>query len=318
MSICGKLLGRSFPQIDTRPPPVENRPSMIVLAIETVTRRGSLALLTDAGCEVRTGNPARTNGERLPGDVLALLADAHHLLAGVDRFAIVAGPGSFTGLRVGMAVVQGLALATGRPVAPVPTLEAVAEGWRSGRTIVTAAAEPGTRAPGREYVEYAGRDAEPAAVIACLDGQRGDVFFAAWKMTRSEPIEDATPIIPPTVGSPEDLVRQVRAEIVGPARIVGVGIGRHAAALAALALPTEEIVIPLAEVAARIAARRPDLAGRPHALRPIYVRRPDAVLARERARMSRPTGRGPATPGDGGGGARPAHGADPPSKHRPV
>ena len=280
---------------------------MIVLAIETVTRRGSLALLTADGCEVRVGDPARTNGERLPGDILALLAEAHHPLADVDRFAVVAGPGSFTGLRVGMAVVQGLALATGRPVAPVPTLEAVAEGWRSGPMTVTAAG------PG-----YAGRDAEAATVIACLDGQRGDVFFAAWKMRRSEPIERATPIIPPTVGSPEDLVRQVQAEIVGPARIVGVGIGRHAAALAALALPIEELAIPLAEVAARIVARRPDLAGRPHALRPIYVRRPDAVLARERARMSPQTGRGPEPPADRGEDTRPANGAVPPSRHRPV
>src|SRR5690242_8475029 len=102
---------------------------MVVLAFETVTREGSLALLTDAGCVVRVGDPARTNGERLPGDVLTLLADCGRTLADVDRFAIVAGPGSFTGLRVGMAVVQGLALVTGRPVTPVPTLDAIAEGW---------------------------------------------------------------------------------------------------------------------------------------------------------------------------------------------
>src|SRR5262245_36629882 len=131
---------------------------MIVLAIETVTRAGSVALLIDGTCDARAGDAARSHGERLPGDVMALLADHQLSLHQVSLLAIIAGPGSFTGLRVGMATVQGLALPSGLRVVAVPTLEAMADAWIAGH------------AP-----------ADPLLLIACLDGQRGDVFFAAWE-----------------------------------------------------------------------------------------------------------------------------------------
>ena len=285
-----------------------------MLAIETVTRQGSLALLGPEGCATAPAADARTHGERLPGDALELLGRHGRTLRDVDRFAVIAGPGSFTGLRVGMAVVQGFALVTGRPVAPVPTLEAIAEGWRLG-TPNPRTPEP--RNPGT---------LDGQVVLACLDGQRGDVFFAAWRVTGDEPIEEAEPLIAPAVGTPDELVALVEEGILGreaprsgraqrsePARpergsrapregarwgerggeaprimIVGLGLDRHGGVLQRLGLPMQELALPLAEVAARTAARRLGLAVAPHALRPIYIRRPDAVLARERARTSAP------------------------------
>ena len=117
-------------------------------------------------------------------------------------------------------------------------------------------------------------------MIPCLDGQRGELFFAAWR--------GAEQLIEASVGTPEDVVRVVRAlRVDGPAVIVGIGLERHAEVIGQLDIPIEPVSRSLAEVAARIAARRPDLVTSPHALRPLYVRRPDAELARERAGMAR-------------------------------
>jgi tRNA threonylcarbamoyladenosine biosynthesis protein TsaB len=240
---------------------------MVLLAIETVTRHGSLALVTGRGCETRVGGVARTHAERLPGDALALLADHGCALADVDRFVVVAGPGSFTGLRVGLAAVQGFAVVTGRRVAPVPTLDAIAEGWRLRHGAARAGGEP--------------------LVVACLDGQRGEIFFAAWRVRADQPLDVAEVAIAPGVGRPAELVARVSAQ-AGAAGlvVVGVNMAPHHDALAPLGVPIETVETPLAETAAAIAARRPELAVSPHALRPLYIRRPDAEIARERAGLT--------------------------------
>src|SRR5687768_506105 len=76
-------------------PPTENL--MHVLALDTTTRDGSVALVDDNGTlDERRGDAARTHGERLPGELLAV-ADAHGLSPhAIDLFAVASGPGSFT------------------------------------------------------------------------------------------------------------------------------------------------------------------------------------------------------------------------------
>jgi ribosomal-protein-alanine N-acetyltransferase len=120
-------------------------------------------------------------------------------------------------------------------------------------------------------------------IVCCLDGQRDDMFLAAW-----EPSSDGrrgAVLVAPVVGRPHDLIAAIRAIGDRPAILVlDEGAERHRAVLAD-ALPSIVIVspeIPLAAVAARTAVDRPDLARPPHALRPTYIRRPDAELARER------------------------------------
>jgi tRNA threonylcarbamoyl adenosine modification protein YeaZ len=266
---------------------------MVVLSLETVTRQGSVALLIekharvgekdarggDEVCHARLGDASRTHGERLPAELLALLEEHGLALHDVDLLAVVAGPGSFTGLRVGMATVQGLALAAARRVVAIPTLEGMVEGWR-----IQQASGLGP---------HASEDREPRSdasisVIACLDGQRGDLFFAGWTLRVDEPVERGVPVIEPSVGSIDDLVRLVAARgILTPVVLVELGVSRYAASLTALGR-VDEISSPLAGTAARMAARRADRATAPHALRPVYIRRPDAELARERAGLPRP------------------------------
>src|SRR5437762_13950316 len=100
---------------------------MRILALDTTTAAGSLVLLDDDRIVAeRAGDASRTHAERLPSDVIALLADHGAALADIDLFAVAAGPGLFTGLRVGIATMQGFALVGRRPLVGVSTLDALA------------------------------------------------------------------------------------------------------------------------------------------------------------------------------------------------
>jgi tRNA threonylcarbamoyladenosine biosynthesis protein TsaB len=100
---------------------------MRLLALETATLAGGAALLDDGRLvgESRL-NIALTHSERLMAVVDRLLLDCGWDVRSLDALAVSIGPGSFTGLRVGAATVKGLALALEIPVAPVPTLDALA------------------------------------------------------------------------------------------------------------------------------------------------------------------------------------------------
>src|SRR5450759_3609387 len=100
---------------------------MKVLALDTTTREGSVALVEDDRIVAeQIGDGTRTHALRLPDELLQL-ADAHHLaVSDVDLFAVASGPGSFTGLRIGIATIQGLAFVHRRRIVGVPALEALA------------------------------------------------------------------------------------------------------------------------------------------------------------------------------------------------
>src|SRR3954454_21734018 len=106
---------------------------MRVLALDTTTRAGSVAVVDDGRVLVeRTGDSARTHAERLPAEVTDALTAAGLTLAGVDLFAVASGPGSFTGLRIGIATIQGFAFVSRKRVAPVSALRALAEAAAAG------------------------------------------------------------------------------------------------------------------------------------------------------------------------------------------
>jgi ribosomal-protein-alanine N-acetyltransferase len=252
---------------------------MVILALETATRRGSMALFADGACHAAEGDDTRTHGERLPGAATGWLAELGKSVRDVDAFAIVAGPGSFTGIRVGMAAVQGFALATGKRVIPVPTLEAVAAGWLERRPA-----------------------GAPAHIVApCLDGQRGDVFLAAFECGAAGRFEECRLVLAPRAAGPAEAAAALAALPSSPPMVlVGDGALAHAPAFTA-ALPgvrIEALAVPIALPAARLAADRMSQSVAPHALRPIYLRRPDAELARARARPAPALTIGPAAGAD--------------------
>src|SRR3954449_13290020 len=100
---------------------------MRVLALDTTTRAGSVAVVDQGQVLVeRTGDAARTHAERLPAEVTDALTAARLTLADIDLFAVASGPGSFTGLRIGIATIQGFAFVTRKPVVAVSALDALA------------------------------------------------------------------------------------------------------------------------------------------------------------------------------------------------
>ena len=100
---------------------------MRLLALETATLAGGAALLDDGRLvgESRL-DIALTHSERLMAMVDRLLQDCGWEASSLRGLAVSIGPGSFTGLRVGAATAKGLALALDLPIAPVPTLDALA------------------------------------------------------------------------------------------------------------------------------------------------------------------------------------------------
>jgi tRNA threonylcarbamoyladenosine biosynthesis protein TsaB len=100
---------------------------MLILALDTSTRAGSIALLRDsevlAEISAREDTPYST---RLFRDLELLQSRAQFRMNQMDVFAVAAGPGSFTGLRVGLTAVKGWAEVYGKPIAAVSGLEAIA------------------------------------------------------------------------------------------------------------------------------------------------------------------------------------------------
>jgi tRNA threonylcarbamoyladenosine biosynthesis protein TsaB len=240
---------------------------MLVLALDTTTRVGSTALVdNDRIIAERAGDGSRTHAERLPRELLALVTDSGRALADVDVYAVAAGPGSFTGLRIGIATMQGLAFVSKRPMIGVSALEAL------GRT---AASHP-----------------DRALVAAWMDAHRGEVFAALY---RAEPqAADASPALNPveeaTVGDPAEILARWRTQVdLSNAVFVGDGAVVYRDVIMAT-FPEARVVTPgsLAGEIGRIAAACA-LAGEgvpPAGVRPLYVRRPDAVLERERRSCS--------------------------------
>jgi tRNA threonylcarbamoyladenosine biosynthesis protein TsaB len=237
---------------------------MLVLALDTTTRAGSAALVRDGiVLECETGDASVTHGERLPGDLMRLLNRQRLEVRDVDLFAVAAGPGSLTGLRIGIAAMQGLALVNARPIVGVSTLDALCAS-----------------------VEKRGMTA--FLVGAWLDAQRGEVYAALY---RGGQLMDG-----PFVEKPESaLARWARLATSIPLEpIVFVGDGALTyESIVTGVLPRASVVQSppalapaIARLAEEAAARKETVA--PDAIRPIYVRRSDAELARDRRATSKP------------------------------
>ena len=165
---------------------------MIVLAIDTAGT-GCSAALYDSNREIVLGaagaNIGRGHAERLMEFVDGALEAAGLDLPAIDRIAVTIGPGSFTGIRVGVAAARGLALALGVPAVGVSTLSALAAG-RSGPLLVAMDAKrdevywQAFTADGSEATPPAIATVEEARAIA--QAHDGDIVGSASALLREE------------------------------------------------------------------------------------------------------------------------------------
>jgi tRNA threonylcarbamoyladenosine biosynthesis protein TsaB len=224
----------------------------LILSLDTTTRSGSVAIVRDGRVvHEQVGGSELTHAQRLPGELMTACDAAGISIADVEMFAVAAGPGSFTGLRVGIATIQGLAMARGRTVVAISALEALAE------------AAPGT----------------PRRVAAWMDAQRGEVFAQVFEPSAGVQV----PLTEPVSARPPVALELQAGEVSG-ATFHGDGAIRYRAQIFAAMGPSAQIlesVAPLAGAIGRIAAAQPDRAVLPHAVVPIYIRKPDAEIARD-------------------------------------
>jgi tRNA threonylcarbamoyladenosine biosynthesis protein TsaB len=245
-------------------------PTMRILAFDTATRATSVAL-RGIGDVVYVARDDPPPGQR-PGHATRLLP----LIAGVlgraeigwgeiERIAVGLGPGTFTGLRIGIATARALAQAREIPIVGVSTLQSLALAGQRARLPERGA---GPLPPGVDVV------------VPVLDARRSEVFAASWRIDETEDYDAA--LLTPRAISPEGL-----AELLVPFGPTTLAVGDGAIAFrevlerAGSFVPQDDS--PLHRVTAahhcRLAGRLP--ASVPDAVRPDYLRAPDAEIARK-------------------------------------
>src|ERR1700761_3511750 len=176
---------------------------MIVLALDTALAACSVAVTRGNAVLAAVSEPMlRGHQERLAPMVQEAMAEAGLAFAAVDRIGVTVGPGSFTGLRVGLAFAKGLGLALGRPCVGVGTLEALA-----------------ASAPG------------PGLTAAVIDARRDQLYLQAFDGGAAVMAPDALDV-PTAAARLAELWRGGPLRLVGPGADLLAGIAPEAVVIA--------------------------------------------------------------------------------------
>lgn len=220
---------------------------MKILAIDTASRSVSAALCEDDFLLGETFlNIQQMHSETLMPAVTALLVRCGADFDQIGLFGVTAGPGSFTGVRIGAAAVKGMALAVGAPCAGVSTLEALAQNLPFF----------------------------PGTVCAALDARRGQVYAALFSTENGE----TTRLCPDSALSLDELASRLHGK-----RVVFVGDGAQMCynrlkESCCCALAPESLRYTRAGAVAALVLRehRMGRSVQPDALQPVYLRLPQA------------------------------------------
>ena len=225
---------------------------MRVLGIDTATRTASAGVIDDDRLLAERSLAAGGSHAAALLPLIESVLDAAHLGIGdLDLLAVAIGPGSFTGLRVGLSVAKGLALACAKPIVGAPTLEAYARGLG------------------------------PRAGLVCpvLDARKREVYAAVFRWIGDELRE----VRAPDVVSPEDFASRLEM----PCTLIGEGVDAYAALWRtclgdAAELLSASALQPMGTVVARLGRLRYGAVGSDDlaTLEPAYVRRSEAELGR--------------------------------------
>ncbi len=232
-----------------------------ILGFDTATRATTVAFQRGAGGTALEARDDPLPGER-PRHTGCLLPLAEDMLARasaswgeLERIAVGVGPGTFTGLRIGISTARALAQVLAIPVVAVPTLEALALA-----------------------VLREGVDGVREAVVAVLDARRGEVFAAAWSLADSR----LTPLFEVAALAPRELAQRLTTtEGLTPACTLAVGDGaiafRSALEPSGVAIPGDESACHRVSAVSHCRLGFSMPARPPGDIHPCYVRAPDAV-----------------------------------------
>jgi tRNA threonylcarbamoyladenosine biosynthesis protein TsaB len=216
-----------------------------ILALDTATELCSAALWIDGACVSRQSERPRAAGQLILGMVEQLLAESGLTLEHLDLIAFGRGPGAFTGVRLAVAVAQGLGFASGVPLLPVSDLRALA---------AQAFAQPGA----------------PRRALICQDARMAEVYWGCFECLGSVSEVSAEAVAPPASV-------QLPAAWLG-ASVCGAGSGFEVYASLGV-LPAVELapiwghLRPRALEIAQLAAQEgPAHAVPPEAAQPVYLR----------------------------------------------
>lgn len=234
---------------------------MKVLGFDTATLATTVALLDDRAREVvhvRDDPPAGSrpnHATRLMPMIVEVLGRAGIDWNQVDRIAVGIGPGTFTGLRIGISTARALAQARGIPAVGVSTLQSLA----LGGSLASQAA------------------ARTDAVLPVLDARRGEVFAACWR--RGEITDPLSALVPPRVLTPEALA-ELTASLPVSALAIGDGARRFRPVLerSGVLIPGEDSDVHRVSAINHCHLARVLRAGAPDEIVPEYLRIPDAEL----------------------------------------
>ena len=189
-----------------------------ILAVDTSSDNCSVALLHEGECSSLSAHAPREHTQRLLPMIDELLISRGVALTDLDAIAYGRGPGSFTGLRIGLGVVQGLAYAAELPVLPTSTLQAMA---------VTA--------------QRLHHFSVEQPLLVALDARMSEVYWGHFDSITAQPLSDEY------VSPPADLADYLYAQ-KNLSSFVGLGPGWHYPALQALSLAVEyQDIMPQAE-----------------------------------------------------------------------
>jgi tRNA threonylcarbamoyladenosine biosynthesis protein TsaB len=246
---------------------------MIVLGFDTSTPSTAVALrLADGRANEARDDPQAGahpgHATRLLDMAQTLLSEAAVTWSEIDRIAVGLGPGTFTGLRVGIATARGLA----------QSLSVDLVGVSSPRALAVAALRPGALAASTL------EDGSPGGVLAVIDARRGEAFVAAYEL-------DAHELAPPRAVPPQELASVISEahEAAGSEAVRWLAVGddaiRFRAELEAAGAHVEPDSSPLHRISAAAVCELGALerARGVQAILPDYCRRPDAELALEAA-----------------------------------
>lgn len=233
-----------------------------VLGFDTATRATAVALVDEEGTALEArDDPPRGQRPRHAASLLALCAEVLGR-AGVgyrelDRLAVGIGPGTFTGLRIGVATARALAQAAAIPLVGVSTLQSLALG--------------ALREPSLEEI---------GAVAAVLDARRGEAFAAVWRVDRV----DGPAVIAPAAFTPEALVESLGA-LAPPVLAIGEGAieFRQVLERSGAFVPDDDAQLHRVNAVGHCRIARQLTPADPGRITPQYLRLPDAELARRAA-----------------------------------